>query len=53
MLILPKLGLDPFLAFRSVHQLTYENGVANREYQEVENGIKTCMYEGILSCLCS
>lgn len=41
-----KLRFRPFLAFRSVHQLTYENGVANREYQEVENGIKTCMYEG-------
>jgi predicted glycogen debranching enzyme len=36
----------PFLAFRSVRQFTHENSVASREYQEVDNGIKTRMYAG-------
>ena len=40
------LRFRPFLAFRSVNDLEHENGVASREYQEVENGIKTSMYEG-------
>lgn len=40
------LRFRPFLAFRSVRQFTHENGVASREYHEVENGIKTCMYTG-------
>ena len=40
------LRLRPFLAFRSVRQFTHENGVASREYTEVDNGIKTCMYAG-------
>ena len=40
------LRFRPFLAFRSVRQFTHENSVASREYQEVENGIKTCMYAG-------
>lgn len=40
------LRLTPFLAFRSVREFTHENGVASREYQEVKNGIKTCMYQG-------
>ncbi|MEG1839529.1 MAG: glycogen debranching enzyme N-terminal domain-containing protein, partial [Bacteroidaceae bacterium] len=43
---LTKLRLRPFLAFRSVKQYTHENQQASREYQEVENGIKTCMYPG-------
>lgn len=41
-----KLQFRPFLAFRSVRQYTHENSQASREYQEVENGIKTCMYPG-------
>ena len=41
-----KLRFKPFLAFRSVRQFTHENAVASREYHEVENGIKTCMYAG-------
>lgn len=41
-----KLRLRPFLAFRSVRQYTHQNDTASREYQEVENGIKTCMYPG-------
>lgn len=40
------LRLTPFLAFRSVNDLSQENAVASREYQEVEGGIKTSMYEG-------
>ena len=40
------LRFRPFLAFRSVRQFTHENSVASREYTEVDNGIKTCMYAG-------
>jgi len=40
------LRFKPFLAFRSVREYTHENTVASREYYEVENGIKTCMYAG-------
>lgn len=40
------LRLRPFLAFRNVNELSYENGVASRDYQIVENGIKTSMYKG-------
>nr|WP_320037942.1 glycogen debranching enzyme N-terminal domain-containing protein [uncultured Bacteroides sp.] len=40
------LRFRPLLAFRSVRQYTHENPHASREYQEVENGIKTCMYPG-------
>ena len=41
-----KLRFRPFLAFRSVRQFTHENSTASREYHEVDNGIKTCMYAG-------
>ena len=40
------LRLRPYLAFRSVRQYTHENQQASRRYDEVENGIKTCMYPG-------
>lgn len=40
------LRLRPFLAFRSVKNCTHENGVANREFHNVDNGIATCMYKG-------
>jgi predicted glycogen debranching enzyme len=40
------LRFKPFLAFRNVNTLTYENPAANRNYTEIENGIKTCMYKG-------
>ena len=40
------LRFRPFLAFRSVRQFTHENMTASREYQAVDNGIKTCMYAG-------
>jgi predicted glycogen debranching enzyme len=40
------LRFRPFLAFRSVRELTYANDTANRSYEEVQNGIKVCMYAG-------
>lgn len=40
------LRFRPFLAFRSVRQYTHENSTASREYDQVDNGIKTCMYTG-------
>ena len=40
------LRVRPFLAFRSVRQFTHENTVASRDFYPVDNGIKTCMYEG-------
>ena len=40
------LRFCPFLAFRSVRQFTHENTVASRDFYPVDNGIKTCMYEG-------
>ena len=40
------LRFRPYLAFRSVRQYTHENTQANRHYDEVKNGIKTCMYPG-------
>lgn len=40
------LRFRPFLAFRSVNELTHENTTASREYKEVENGIMTRMYAG-------
>lgn len=40
------LRFRPFLAFRSVRQFTHENSVVNKDYQEVDNGIKTCLYAG-------
>ena len=40
------LRFRPFLAFRSVRLFTHENATASRDYAEVDNGIKTCMYAG-------
>ncbi len=40
------LRFRPFLAFRSVREYTHENSQVNRDYESVENGIKTCMYPG-------
>lgn len=40
------LRLRPFLAFRSVRELTHENGEASRDYALCDNGIRTCMYKG-------
>jgi predicted glycogen debranching enzyme len=41
-----KLQIRPFLAFRNVHQLTHANLCANTKVEFVENGIRSCMYEG-------
>jgi predicted glycogen debranching enzyme len=40
------LRFKPFLAFRSVNTLTSENELVNKNYAEIENGIKICMYPG-------
>ena len=40
------LRFKPFLAFRNANSLTAQNNNLNRNYTEIENGIKTCMYEG-------
>ena len=40
------LRFKPFMAFRNVNTLTYENNDVNKNYTEIENGIKTCMYKG-------
>ncbi|WP_443701842.1 glycogen debranching enzyme N-terminal domain-containing protein [Prevotella sp.] len=40
------LRFRPFMAFRSVRQFTHENSTANRDFQVVDNGIKTQMYNG-------
>ncbi len=40
------LRFRPFLAFRNVNSLMVENNTVNKNYTEIENGIKTCMYEG-------
>ena len=40
------LRFRPFLAFRSVKELTHANGNVDQSYTEVTNGIKTCMYPG-------
>ena len=41
-----RLELKPFLAFRNVHDLTYENGAARTEFVPVQNGAAFNMYEG-------
>ena len=40
------LRFRPFMAFRNVNDLTFENEQINKNYTEIANGIKTCMYEG-------
>jgi predicted glycogen debranching enzyme len=41
-----KIQVRPFLAFRSIHQLTHANLWANTKVEPVENGIRTRMYDG-------
>jgi predicted glycogen debranching enzyme len=41
-----KLQFRPFLAFRNVNSLCSENNAINQDYQDVENGISTCLYNG-------
>lgn len=40
------LRFKPFLAFRGINSLTSENSDVDQSYEEINNGIKTCMYEG-------
>lgn len=40
------LRFKPFLAFRKVTTCTHENDQLDRSYEEVQNGIKTCLYPG-------
>ncbi|MDR1406593.1 MAG: amylo-alpha-1,6-glucosidase [Tannerella sp.] len=40
------LRFRPFLAFRSVRDLSHANDFANLSYHEVPNGIRMCLYEG-------
>ena len=40
------LRFKPFLAFRNVNSLTYENDAVDRSYEQVENGISACLYSG-------
>ena len=44
-----KLQLRPFLAFRSIHELTHANLTANTKIEPVKNGIKSKLYEGFPS----
>ena len=39
------LRFKPFLAFRSVNDLTHQNGEANTNYMEAKNGISMRLYE--------
>jgi hypothetical protein len=41
-----KLQIRPFLAFRSIHQLTYANMAANTKIDFIKNGIKSRLYDG-------
>ncbi len=41
-----KLQFRPFLAFRSIHQLTHANMWANTRVEPVANGIRIRMYDG-------
>ena len=43
------LMLKPFLAFRSVHSLTYQNTEAYTAYDEIDGGVSFCLYNGFPS----
>ncbi|NDV47048.1 4-alpha-glucanotransferase [Paludibacter sp. 221] len=40
------LRFKPFLAFRSVNELTHQNNVADTSYEDATQGIRTRMYDG-------
>ena len=40
------LCFHPFLAFRSVKELTYQNEYINKQFFKVKNGIRMCLYTG-------
>ena len=39
------LRFKPFLAFRSVNELTKQNNIADNSFEEVPQGIRMCMYQ--------
>jgi len=41
-----KLQIRPFLAFRSIHELTHANLAANTKIDKIKNGIRSKLYEG-------
>ncbi|HCU19028.1 MAG: amylo-alpha-1,6-glucosidase [Bacteroidetes bacterium GWE2_41_25] len=41
-----KIQMRPFLAFRSIHELTHANMTANTKVDFIENGIRAKLYEG-------
>ncbi len=41
-----KLQIRPFLAFRSIHELTHANLAANTKAEKIKNGIRSKLYEG-------
>ncbi len=41
------IRLKPFLAFRSIHELTHENMALNTHYTEVKNGVKFQPYAAL------
>jgi len=41
-----KIQTRPFLAFRSIHELTHANLTANTKVDFIENGIRAKLYEG-------
>ncbi len=49
------IRLKPFLAYRSIHELTHQNDDADTSFTEVENGVSFCMYNGFprLNIQCS
>lgn len=40
------LRLKPFLAYRNIHSLSKANMMANTKYQEIEQGIRSKLYNG-------
>jgi predicted glycogen debranching enzyme len=41
-----RLRLKPFLAFRRADQLCHENAMINKTYENIDHGIKMCLYPG-------
>lgn len=41
-----RLRIRPILAFRNAHSLSKANLVANRQYREIQNGVKYKLYNG-------
>ncbi|MCX6334057.1 MAG: glycogen debranching enzyme N-terminal domain-containing protein [Bacteroidia bacterium] len=44
-----KLQVRPFLAYRSIHELTHANLAANTKIEPVRNGIRSKLYDGFPS----